>query len=83
MGGFGGVGLLTQSARTAYLADAAANPLPVDAANPLPATSAFGMRRALLKNDLRSGWVPDKPTLLCGADNDPSVFFEENTTTFM
>lgn len=74
--------LLTQSARTAYLADAAANPLPVDAANPLPATSAFGMRRALLKNDLRSGWVPDKPTLLCGADNDPSVFFGENTTTF-
>ncbi len=74
--------LLTLSSRTAYLADAAANPLPTDATNPLPATSTVGMRRALLRNDLRSGWVPNQPTLLCGADNDPAVFFDENTTAF-
>ncbi len=74
--------LLTTSARSTYLADAATNPLGNSAANPLPGKSDHGMRRALLKNDLRSGWVPNKPTLLCGADNDPSVFFDENTSAF-
>ena len=74
--------LLTASARSTYLADAAANPLGNTAANPLPGKADHGMRRALLKNDLRSGWVPNKPTLLCGADNDPSVFFDENTSAF-
>jgi len=40
------------------------------------------LRKALQANDLRSGWNPAAPMLLCGANNDGTVFFEENTMSF-
>jgi hypothetical protein len=36
----------------------------------------------MYKNDLRNGdWKPNSPTLLCGGDGDPTVFFSINTGT--
>ena len=33
-------------------------------------------------NDLRNGgWAPSSPTLLCGGDEDPTVYFSVNTAT--
>ena len=32
---------------------------------------------------MRSGWYPKVPTLLCGGDQDPTVFFELNTRTMV
>jgi hypothetical protein len=40
------------------------------------------LRLALYKNDLRGGsWIPRSPTLLCGGDEDPTVFYGVNTGT--
>jgi hypothetical protein len=40
------------------------------------------LRLAFYKNDLRNGdWAPNSPTLLCGGDQDPTVFFKVNTQT--
>ena len=40
------------------------------------------MRLAFYKNDLRNGgWAPNSPTLLCGGDADPTVFYSVNTGT--
>jgi hypothetical protein len=40
------------------------------------------LRAAFYKNDLRNGaWAPNSPTLLCGGDADPTVFFSVNTQT--
>ena len=40
------------------------------------------LRLAFYKNDLRNGnWAPTSPTLLCGGDADPTVFFPVNTGT--
>jgi hypothetical protein len=75
--GFGTPGLVQNSARLAYLEDALANPdgaVPtittlVPAANP-----ANPLRQAFKKNDLRN-WGPQVPILMCGGDEDPTVFF--------
>jgi hypothetical protein len=32
-------------------------------------------------NDLRTAWAPESPTLLCGGDEDPTVFFSVDTET--
>src|SRR6202140_2723176 len=41
---------------------------------------AHPLRLAFYKNDLRSGpWAPNSPTLLCGGDAGPTVFFPVNT----
>ena len=58
-------------------------------AMPLPAKSHAALaavaptqtlRLAFYKNDLRNGdWAPNSPTLLCGGDADPTVFFPVNT----
>ncbi|MGO8976706.1 MAG: alpha/beta hydrolase family protein [Steroidobacteraceae bacterium] len=43
---------------------------------------AFYLRQALNTNDLRNPvWAPHSPTLLCGGDADPTVFFSVNTGT--
>jgi hypothetical protein len=43
---------------------------------------AFYFRQALNTNDLRNpAWAPHSPTLLCGGDADPTVFFSVNTLT--
>jgi hypothetical protein len=42
----------------------------------------YPLRLDLYKNDLRNGsWAPNSPTLLCGGENDPTVFFSVDTLT--
>jgi acetyl esterase/lipase len=85
--GFGTPFLVNNSYRVAYALDAAANPdgaVPVAAAGaPLAAVMPTQpLRQAFYKNDLRNGaWIPQEPTLLCGGDADPTVFFSVNTGT--
>jgi hypothetical protein len=90
--GFGTPGLIVNDYRVSYAVDAATNPdgalpqattgkpvagVPLAAA---PPTQTF--RNALYVNDLRNGaWAPTEPTLLCGGDQDPTVFFSVNTET--
>jgi alpha/beta superfamily hydrolase len=76
--GFASAGYLTlNSYRLAYLQDESAHP---DGGFPtvttgLPAASPQNaLRQDLKANDLRD-WVPAMPTLLCGGDEDPDVFF--------
>jgi predicted esterase len=81
--GFGSSNLIKNSARLAYLQDAMANAdgaVPMTAM-PLPAaTPASPLRIAAKMNDLRSGWTgPTRPTLLCGGNADPTVFYSVNT----
>ena len=85
--GFAATGFLTiNSWRLGYVADAAANP---DGAVPTPTA---GVPRAatpptnparldVYTNDLRTAWAPNKPTLLCGGNADPTVYFSVNTLT--
>ena len=85
--GFGTSYLINDSYRVAYVEDAAGNPdgaIPTAAAGvPLAATvPTQTLRKALYTNDLRNGgWSPTSPTLLCGGDLDPTVFFSVNTGT--
>ena len=75
--GFGTGNLITNAYRLSYLQDAAAN---LDGGFPtittgLPAASpALPLRQALKQNDLRN-WSPKSPVLLCGGDQDPTVFW--------
>jgi hypothetical protein len=42
----------------------------------------YGLRLDLYKNDMRNGsWAPNSPTLLCGGENDPTIFFSVDTLT--
>ena len=89
--GFGVPYLFNDSFRVAYAIDAATNP---DGADPTPTlptgTPGFPLaaapptqtfRLALYTNDLRNGkWAPSSPTLLCGGKQDPTVFFDANTS---
>jgi acetyl esterase/lipase len=85
--GFGSPYLINNSYRASYAIDAASNPdgaVPTPRAGvPLAATApAQPLRLAFYKNDLRNGaWAPSSPTLLCGGDADPTVFFSVNTGT--
>jgi alpha/beta superfamily hydrolase len=76
--GFGPDGLITNAYRLAYLQDAQANPdggFPT-LTNDMPAAApVLPWRQALKLNDLRS-WTPLAPTMLCGGDQDPEVFFQ-------
>ena len=83
--GFGSPYLILNTFRESYALDAAADP---DGAVPVPAAGAplaaaaptQTFRLALYKNDMRNGnWAPHEPTLLCGGDQDPTVFFPVNT----
>jgi len=85
--GFGSPYLIINDYRVSYAVDAATNP---DGAVPTPkagvplaaAAPTQTFRLALYKNDLRNGgWTPKSPTLLCGGDQDPTVFFSVNTET--
>jgi hypothetical protein len=85
--GFGSPFLINNSYRVAYALNAASNP---DGAVPAPsagvplaaAAPTQPLRLAFYKNDLRNGsWAPSSPTLLCGGDQDPTVFYSVNTGT--
>jgi acetyl esterase/lipase len=85
--GFGSPYLINNSYRVSYALDAASNPdgaVPTPIANvPLAAAAPLQpLRLAFYKNDLRNGaWMPSSPTLLCGGDADPTVYFSVNTLT--
>jgi acetyl esterase/lipase len=85
--GFGSPYLLLNDFRASYAVDAATHPdgaVPTPSAGVLLAATAptQTFRLALYTNDLRNGnWHPTSPTLLCGGDQDPTVFFSVNTGT--
>jgi acetyl esterase/lipase len=83
--GFGSPYLVNNSYRVSYALDALLNPdgatPPQRAGVPLAAHAPTQpLRLAFYKNDMRNGsWAPTSPTLLCGGDADPTVFFSLNT----
>ncbi|WP_227429129.1 alpha/beta hydrolase family protein [Psychrobacter sp. I-STPA6b] len=81
--GFGDNYLISTPYRAKYVADIIANP---DGLVPEPTKLPFAalapqhsLRAAFKANDLRT-YAPKAPTLLCGAHQDPSVFFDVNST---
>jgi hypothetical protein len=83
--GFGNPYLVNNDYRVSYALDAAKYP---DGAVPTPTAGVpvakskpmQGFRQDLYVNDLRNGvWAPMSPTLLCGGDQDPTVYFQLNT----
>jgi hypothetical protein len=82
--GFGNPYLINDSYRIAYAADALTNPDPALAGTGVGRVSTAPtqpLRLAFYNNDLRTAWAPNSPTLLCGGDADPTVFFPVNTLT--
>jgi hypothetical protein len=82
--GFGASNLITNDYRLSYVLDAVAHPdgaVPLPQAGvPLAATPQHPLRVAFKLNDMRT-WAPHVPVLLCGGDQDPTVFFTVNTGT--
>ncbi|MDB6100255.1 MAG: hypothetical protein JWO52_254 [Gammaproteobacteria bacterium] len=82
--GFGPSNLITNDYRVSYALDALASPdgaVPKPKAGvPLAAAPQHPLRQDLKNNDLRD-WIPTSPLLLCGGDQDPTVFFNVNTGT--
>jgi pimeloyl-ACP methyl ester carboxylesterase len=69
--------LVLNSYRLAYLQDEQANPdggFPTTITGVPAASPTNTLRQDLKTNDLRN-WTPTMPTLLCGGDEDPEVFF--------
>lgn len=80
--GFGTNNLITNEYRLNYILDALAHP---DGSVPslttgLPGEPQHPLRKALKENDFRS-WArgPAQPTLLCGGNADPTVFYMNTT----
>jgi Prolyl oligopeptidase family len=75
--GFGTDNLVTNSYRLSYLTDQRANPdggWPTTTTGVPAASPGLPLRQALKQNDLRT-WTPTAPTLLCGGNSDPVVFW--------
>jgi hypothetical protein len=75
--GFGSPDLVTNTYRLAYLRDAQAQPdggFPTVTTGTPAAAPTNTLRQDLKTNDLRN-WSPTAPVLLCGGDEDPTVFF--------
>ncbi|WP_299189179.1 alpha/beta fold hydrolase [uncultured Psychrobacter sp.] len=72
--------LIKTDFRTTYVADALQNPDSLLAGTgALPADSPQNnLRKALKANDLR-GYIPKIPTLICGGNQDPTVYYDLNT----
>jgi hypothetical protein len=90
--GFGSPYLINNSVRVDYALDAAADPdgedSPLTGKPPAPtlapAPPSYPLRNAAYLNDMRYGsWAPTAPTLLCGGDQDPTVFYSVNTGTMV
>jgi hypothetical protein len=84
--GFSSPYLINNSFRVAYATDALNDPDGTELPTPTTALAAAApsepLRLAVYTNDLRNGgWAPNSPTLLCGGDQDPTVFFATNTQT--
>ena len=84
--GFGNPYLIENDYRVSYAEDAATDPDgAVPTAQPGVPRAAVkptqGLRQDFYVNDMRTGWYPKSPTLLCGGDQDPTVFFSVNTGT--
>ncbi len=77
---FGAGNLVKTSYRNAYVADLVQNPCGANPADPLNCAPANGLRKAGVKNDLRN-YVPQVPTMLCGGNADPTVFFASTQAT--
>ncbi len=85
--GFGNPYLISDTYRVGYVDDAVVNQdqaaitlasggtlSPNDIA--LAASPAVGLRQDFKTNDMRNGgWFPEEPMLMCGGDEDPTVFF--------
>jgi hypothetical protein len=81
--GFGDPFLVNNSVRVSYTLDAASDPDGTATGGFALAATAptYPLRLDLWKNAMRStNWAPASPTLLCGGENDPSVFFLDTTT---
>lgn len=79
--GFGPDNLLKNSYRLSYLLDAQVNPdggWPVVGSGVPAGNPANSLRQALKRNDLRD-WSPTAPVLLCGGNEDPTVFWFNTT----
>jgi len=86
--GFGNPYLVNNTYRVAYVDDAVINGDEAEmtligggtlnSGNvALAATSMIGLRKDLAMNDMRSGgWSPQEPMLMCGGDQDPTVYFQ-------
>lgn len=75
--GFGPDPLVTNTYRLNYLEDAQANPdggFPTTTTDVPPANAGNTLRQDVAKNDLRN-FNPSAPVLLCGGDDDPTVFY--------
>lgn len=75
--GFGPNPLVINAYRLTWLQDALAHPdggFPTTTTNVPPTGSGVGLRQDLATNDLRN-FNPSMPLLLCGGDNDPTVFY--------
>ncbi len=75
--GFGPSPLVTNAYRLSYLQDEQANPdggFPTTTTDVPPANAGNTLRQDLAKNDMRN-FNPAVPVLLCGGDNDPTVFY--------
>jgi hypothetical protein len=92
--GFGNPYLLNNSLRTNWALDAAADPdgedTPLTGKPASPALAAappsYPLRKDFYLNDMRhvfGALLPSAPLLLCGAENDPTVFFSVNTGTMV
>jgi hypothetical protein len=79
--GFGPDYLVNNSFRGAYLSDSLAAPdggFPTLTDGVPPAAPTNHLRLRLKANDQRT-WGPSAPTLLCGGNSDPTVFFFNTT----
>jgi predicted esterase len=75
--GFGADNLILNSYRLEYLEDAQSAPdggFPTTTTGLPPANPDNTLRQDLKLNDLRD-WTPHTPLLLCGGDEDPTVFY--------
>ena len=75
--GFGASPLVTNAYRLSWLQDEQANPdggFPTTTTDVPPANAGIALRQDLAKNDMRN-FNPSVPVLLCGGDNDPTVFY--------
>src|SRR5215472_9854551 len=86
--GFGAGNLIQNTARAGYVVDTFGSSdgaiipptLSQTAGRPLATNPQNPLRQALKANDMRT-WTPAHHMLLCGGQNDPTVFFPTNTET--